>query len=177
MPFPPSNSPENHTIPASGSWNPKRTAQFGNGLWGVRPGDGKLMGAWALDFAVVILLSGACAMVVLASNGGTAAVVAGIACWVAASWIYGFCCANGHTLGTLAAGTRLVKRRDGSGPGFWRSGWLMFLRTVLFPGWLVVIIFALLGAGDPNVASKRNFHVSIDKQQTRALHAALMSGR
>lgn len=176
MSFPSPNPPENHTVPALGAWNPTRTTQFRNGLWGVRAGDGKLIGAWALDFAVVILLSGACALVVLAKNGGTAAIMAGIACWVVVSWVYGFCCANGYTLGTLAAGTRLVKLRDGRAPGFWRSGWLMFLRTALFPAWLVVIIFALLGAGDPNVASKRDFHVSIDKQQTSALQAAPMSG-
>lgn len=176
MSFSSPNPLENYTIPPSASWNPKRTVQFRNGLWGVRASDGKLMGAWCLDFAVVIALSAACALVVLASNSGAAAIVAGIACWVAASWVYGFCCANGNTLGTLAAGTRLVKLRDGSAPGFWRSGWLMFLRTVLFPGWLVAIIFALLGAGDPNVASKRNFHLSIDKHQTSALQTALMSG-
>ncbi|ALO65657.1 hypothetical protein AS189_03065 [Arthrobacter alpinus] len=175
MSFPPPHPSDNRAAVPVGSWNPKRTAQFGNGTWGVRASDGKLIGAWALDFAVVIALALVVALAV-GKNGAATAIVAGVGAWIASSWIYGFLCLRGHTLGTLAAGTQLVKLRDGSAPGFWRSGWLMFLRTVLFPGWLIVILFAILGAGDPDVASKSTYHASIDKQQTRALRAAQAPG-
>ena len=155
--------------PGIGAWSGERTAPFHNGSRGVRARDAKIIGAWAVDMvAVLIPVVGIAASAAMGSGSIGAGIFLGVLVWLLFPWIYGFCCAGGNTLGTLLAGTRLVKLKDGTAPGFWRNGWLMFLRTVLFP---LVPLNALLdavnGGAEP---TQRKHHVSIDKAQTRALH-------
>lgn len=167
------SSPQHPTMaapqPGIGAWSGERTAQFRNGSWGVRARDGKIVGAWAVDMAIVLIpVVGVGASAAAGSGSMGAGIFLGVLVWLLFPWIYGFCCAGGNTLGTLVAGTRLVKLKDGTAPGFWRNGWLMFLRTVLFP--LVplnALLDALNGGAEP---TERTHHVSIDKAQTNSLH-------
>ncbi|GAB3122459.1 hypothetical protein GCM10027056_12760 [Glaciibacter psychrotolerans] len=160
-----------HAQPAEasiGAWSGERTGPFLDGSRGVRARDRRIIAAWAVDMGIVLLVS-ALAGVGMAdlSYSVDVGVFVGIVMVLFFPWLYGFFCVGGNSLGTLIAGTRLVKLRDGSGPGMWRSGWLMFLRTVLFyfvP--LNSLLSALNGSTDPVV---RTHHVSIDKAETRAL--------
>lgn len=155
-------------LPNIGAWSGDRTGFFGDGTPGVRALDRRIIAAWAVDMVVVLGVSALVAVPIAKDSANIdAGVLMGIVMWLFFPWIYGFFCLSGNTLGTLAAGTKLVKLRDGSAPGFWRSGWLMFLRTVLF--FLVPInslLNAMNGDTDPVV---RKHHVSIDKAATRAL--------
>lgn len=152
-----------------GAWSGNRTAPFLNGSWGVRAKDSRIIAAWAVDFALVLVPVLAVATSSAQDTGSIGAgIFLGIVVWFIVPWIYGFCCAGGNTLGTLIAGTRLVKLRDGAKPGFWRNGWLMFLRTVLFPLIpLNALLDAINGGGSETV---RKHHVSIDKAATKALY-------
>lgn len=158
-----------------GSWSGNRTAPFRNGLWGVRAKDRRIIGAWAVDMFVVLLPVTAIAAASAKGSGSIGAgIFLGIVVWVLFPWLYGFCCAGGNTLGSLLFGTRLVKLRDGSAPGFWRNGWLMFLRTVLFP---LMPLNALLDAMNGDTSeTERKHHVSISKAETQALHATAGPG-
>ncbi|WP_241822970.1 hypothetical protein, partial [Herbaspirillum sp. C7C8] len=55
---------------------------------------------------------------------GTAGKAAGAAAatWLIAPWLYGFCCAGGRSLGSLASQTEVVRISTGEAPGFWRAG-------------------------------------------------------
>jgi hypothetical protein len=150
-----------------GAWSGERTARFHNGSWGVRARDGQIVAAWAVDFVIVVLPAVFVAISAKDSAGLGAAIFVGILVWLFFPWIYGFFCAGGNSLGTLVAGTRLVKLKDGSAPGFWRNGWLMFLRTVLFPLQPVNAILDALNGSTP--AARRKHHVSVDKAGMRAL--------
>lgn len=155
-------------MPSIGEWSGERTAQFRNGSWGVRALDRRIIAAWAVDFVIVLIPAVAVAASAIPSAGVGAGIAVGVLVWLLFPWFYGFCCAGGNTIGTLLAGTRLVKLRDGSSPGFWRNGWLMFLRTVLF---LFVPLNALLDAmNGSDTPTERRHHVSIDKAATRALY-------
>lgn len=162
--------PLNNPAPSGiGAWSGNRTGPFLNGSWGVRARDRQIVAAWAIDMVIVLLpVIAVGASAAKGSDSIGAGIFLGIVMWLLFPWFYGFCCAGGNTIGTLIAGTRLVKLRDGSGPGFWRNGWLMFLRTVLFP--LVplnALLDALNGGGSE---SQRKHHVSIDKKATYALY-------
>ncbi|WP_425863933.1 RDD family protein [Arthrobacter sp. TWP1-1] len=152
-----------------GAWSGNRTAPFRNGSWGVRATDRRIVAAWAVDLLVVLVPVIAVAASATKGSGSIGAgIFVGITVWLLFPWFYGFCCAGGNTLGTLLAGTRLVKLRDGSAPGFWRNGWLMFLRTVLFPLMpLNAVLNSINGVGSE---TERKHHVSIDKAETKALH-------
>lgn len=155
-------------LPTIGAWSGERTGQFRNGSWGTRARDSRIIAAWTVDTVVVVAVATLLAVATArASYDPGAGVLIGILVVLFFPWVYGFFCIRGNTLGTLIAGTQLVKLRDGTGPGFWRSAWLMFLRTVLFP---FVPLNALLNAmnGDTGPVN-RTHHVSIDKAATRAL--------
>jgi hypothetical protein len=169
MSAPAPNTQGQTPVPGIGAWSGNRTGTFLDGSWGVRAKDGKIVLAWAVDMAVVLLVAAVAGTGLGKSSASVGAgVTVGILVWFLFPWAYGFCCVGGNTLGTLIAGTRLLKLRDGSGPGFWRSGWLMFLRTVLF---LLMPLNAVLDAmNGMDTDSRRKYHVSIDKSETRQLH-------
>lgn len=154
--------------PGIGAWSGDRTARFRNGRWGVRASDGRIVAAWAVDFVIVLLPAVLVATSAAKDSGSVGAGVAvGVLVWLLFPWIYGFFCAGGNTLGTLLAGTRLAKLKDGTAPGFWRNGWLMFLRTVLFP---LQPVNAILDALNGSTAqASRKHHVSVDKAAMRTL--------
>lgn len=137
----------------------------------MRAKDSRIVAAWAVDFVFVLVVSLTVgAAMGKASYNPDSGILMGVLSWFFFPWLYGFFCVGGNTLGTLLAGTRLVKLRDGSAPGFWRNGWLMFLRVVLFP---FVPLNALLNAmnGDTSPTTRKH-HVSISKAETAALRGA-----
>ena len=73
-------------------------------------------------------------------------------------WPVGFLCHRGHTPGTLLRGV-------------WRSGWLMFARTVLALTIPASLLLDVCSGGPPSgiVGLSRDFHVSVDKRRTAGL--------
>ncbi|MDO5743737.1 MAG: hypothetical protein Q4P23_04650, partial [Micrococcaceae bacterium] len=85
------------------------------------------------------------------------------------AWFYGMCCPRGYTLGTLLAGTRIVRLRNGKAPGPWRGGWVMFYRIVLAVTAPFFIFFGMFDGSTTSGDMMRAFHVSIDVRRTGML--------
>ncbi|NUP58483.1 MAG: hypothetical protein HOQ06_03265 [Pseudarthrobacter sp.] len=121
--------------------------------------------AWAVDFGVVALLALAMAILVGNSPTGTpgAAAGAGAATWLVAPWLYGFCCARGRSLGSFATDTEVVQVGTGQPPGFWRAGWVMFARTVLFTVLVLVLLLGVAEGSSPSGAEPKSHHLTIDR--------------
>jgi hypothetical protein len=130
----------------------KRTKYLRNGRPVVEATGWQVLGAWAVDFGLIAVMaamaSAAAATSVTGTAGRTAA--AAIVVWMAAPWLYGFCCARGLSLGSLATTTVLVRVGAGERPGFWRAGWVMFSRMVLFPIVILLILLAAAGGSGPS---------------------------
>lgn len=109
--------------PSIGSWSGPRPGTFLNGSWGVRARDQRIVAAWAIDMGIVLLPVITSAVTAAKGYGSVGAgIFIGMVVWLLFPWAYGFCCLGGNTLGTLLAGTKLVKLSDGFNPGFWRNG-------------------------------------------------------
>ena len=119
-----------------------------------------------MDFGVVAVLAAVASAAVASSVMGTAgqAAAAGITVWIAAPWLYGFCCPNGLSLGSLASGTAVVRFDTGGRPGFWRAGWVMFARLVLFPVVILVIVLAAAGGSSPSGDGPKTRHLTLDRR-------------
>jgi hypothetical protein len=144
----------------------RRTKNLGNGQPVVESSGWQTLGAWAVDFGVVAVLAAIVSAAVAASAMGTAgqAAAAAITVWTAAPWLYGFCCGNGLSLGSLASGTAVVRFSTGGRPGFWRSGWVMFARLVLFPVVILVIVLAAAGGSSPSGDGPKTRHLTLDRR-------------
>lgn len=144
----------------------KRTKNLGNGRPVVESSGWQSVGAWAVDFGVVAVLAAVVFAAVAGSTLGTAgqAAVAGLTVWIAAPWLYGFCCPNGVSLGSLASGTAVVRFDTGGRPGFWRAGWVMFARLVLFPVVILVIVLAAAGGSSPSGDGPKTRHLTLDRR-------------
>ena len=144
----------------------KRTKKLGNGAPVVESSGWQTLGAWAVDFGVVAVLAAVASAAVAGSLTGTAgqAAVAALTVWVAAPWLYGCCCANGLSLGSLASGTVVVRFDTGGRPGFWRAGWVMFARMVLFPVVILVIVLAAAGGSSPSGDGPKTRHLALDRR-------------
>ncbi len=156
------------------NYHPHVPSQFKDGSWGVQPRIWRILLAWLIDLALVILAAAASAGALLGETAPTGADITGCMVFftMLLSWAYGFCCASGNSIGTLVLDTRIVRLANAASPGFWRGGWIMFYRVVL--GWvaplMVVAGWVNGNAGDGDM--HRILHVSIDKRRTSALHAA-----
>ncbi|WP_426989316.1 hypothetical protein [Pseudarthrobacter sp. Y6] len=144
----------------------KRTKVLGNGTSVVESTGWQSLGAWAVDFGLVAVMAAVACISVLGSGAGTAgkALAAAGAVWVVAPGLYGFCCAGGISLGSLATGTRLVRFGTGGRPGFWRAGWVMFARMVLFPVVVLVFLLAAAGGSSPSGDGPRTRHITLDRR-------------
>lgn len=144
----------------------KRTRNLGNGIPVVEATGWQTFGAWAVDFSLIVVLaaaaSAAAAGSVMATAGQVAAAAASV--WIAAPWLYGFCCARGFSLGSLATGTVMVRFDAGGRPGFWRAGWVMFARMVLFPMVILLILLAAAGGSSPSGDGPKTRHVTLDRR-------------
>jgi len=122
--------------------------------------------AWAVDFGIVVVLAIVAAVLAGSSGGGTAGKAAGAAAatWLIAPWLYGFCCAGGRSLGSLASQTEVVRISTGEAPGFWRAGWVMFARTVLFTVTVLVLILGTAEGSSPSGAEPKGRHLTIDRR-------------
>jgi hypothetical protein len=125
----------------------------------------KIIVALLIDILVVLALSvSACSAVYKSIYGASDyAVLICMAAVVLASWVYGFLCFSGHTFGTLVAGTRIIKVKNGAAPGFWGGGWMMFFRTVVICLSPFIFIVALFDSGFDALPSSP-IHFSIDKK-------------
>jgi hypothetical protein len=144
----------------------KRTKNLANGQPVVESSAWQSLGAWAVDFSLVAVLAAVASAAVAGSTGGTPgqAVAAAIAVWIAAPWLYGFCCSNGLSLGSLASGTVVVRFKTGGRPGWWRAGWVMFARMVLFPLVILIVVLAAAGGSSPSGDGPRTRHLTLDRR-------------
>jgi hypothetical protein len=126
-------------------------------------------GAWFLDGLLVWALLAPLLVGLLAGPGPGPAVVGVLMLWPVVSFAYGLTTARRRSLGQLAAGTRTVRKADGSVPGLWRAGWVMLVRLVIMPLGCAFFLFALLGLDVLDSPKER--HLSIDVRATRALSA------
>lgn len=134
-------------------------------------GTGKVLGSFALDAAVLAVLSvAAYFMVERNSLSGSQPVLAAIGAWIGGSAVYGMLCFTGRTLGCLVAGSAFVRNSDGGWPGPFRMAWVCLQHYVLIVIWIFGIV-ASGGAGTSGSASKkpRIYHRHIDRAATRRL--------
>lgn len=150
-------------------YHPLEPSQFKDGTLGVQPQLWRILLAWLIDLLVV-----ACVAALPSSGAASPADFAGIMSFllVPLSWVYGFCCASGNSIGTLLVGTRIVRLGNAKAPGFWRGGWIMFYRVILFWAPPVLIAAGQLGGMGQEGDMLRVAHVSIDKRRTAALRPA-----
>jgi hypothetical protein len=142
----------------------KRSTNLGNGVSVVKASAWQQIGSWFVDFGVVAVGAAVAYAVVAGSEAGTTGMAVGtaLATWWGAAWVYGFCCARGRSLGSLASGTGIVRFATGTSPGFWRAGWVMFSRIVLFPIVGLVLIIAAVGGGNPSMTGPKPRHITVD---------------
>lgn len=142
----------------------KRSINLANGIPIVKASAWQQIGAWCVDFGVIAVVTAVAYAAVAASAEGTTGKAVGAAAgiWLAAPWVYGFCCAAGRSLGSLASGTRVVRFSTGSVPGFWRAGWVMFSRTVLFPIVGLLLLVAAVGGSSPTLNGPKPRHITQD---------------
>ncbi|WP_394940532.1 RDD family protein [Psychromicrobium sp. YIM B11713] len=137
-----------------------RYIQFKNGEQAVRAPGKAYFGAWLIDFILVLALAAVVFAVLPRTNLGLTITVAVLA-WIVIGWLYGFILTGRRSLGCLLCGTRVVKLSDGGRPGFWRSGWVSFVRTVGFVVFSLIIVIGALGGSSSGNAKDNVWHVSI----------------
>ncbi|HYH76030.1 MAG TPA: hypothetical protein VD841_00785 [Arthrobacter sp.] len=144
----------------------KRTKKLGNGQRVVESSGWQSLGAWAVDFSLVAVFAAVASGAVASSAMGTAGqvVAAAITVWMAAPWLYGFCCPNGVSLGSLASDTVVVRFNTGGRLGWLRAGWVMFTRMVLFPVFILIIVLAAAGGSSPSGGGSRTRHLTLDRR-------------
>lgn len=149
------------------TYHPMVPSQFKDGSWGIQARLWKIILAWAIALGVVFSLSAALLGETLRHSWEIAGSFILFAPLFA--WFSGMCCPRGYTLGTLLAGTRIVRFRNGKAPGPWRGGWVMFYRIVLAVTAPFFIFFGMLDGSSTSRDMMRAFHVSIDMRRTGML--------
>ena len=154
-------------------YRPLVASTFADGSLGVQPHWIRMVLALLIDFLVVAGLVVALCLAAAPWHSHSpvrTGVLVG-SCALLLPWFLGFLCFTGHTPGTLVAGTRLVRLADGTAPGVWRGGWLMFQRTILNLFHPAPIALALRGDGAASgfPPMDREFHVGIDRRRTAGL--------
>ncbi|KAA2258876.1 RDD family protein [Solihabitans fulvus] len=147
----------------------KRLRAFDDGGLYVEPGWPQFW-AWLIDFFVVVAAVAGTAGAYYAAhrydfNAAGRATGIGILLVVVAPLVYGLFYGNGRAIGGLLAGTRLVRKKDGSRIGLAKAGWAMLIRTI---GFVILVLGAL--AGDSSGVEE--VRVSIDVRATALLHNA-----
>ncbi|MFF1383983.1 RDD family protein [Arthrobacter sp. NPDC058288] len=144
----------------------ERSTRLGNGVSVIKASAWQQFGAWGVDFGLIAVLAAGAYGAMAGSDTGTTgtAVTAAIAAWLVTPWPYGFFCPGGRSLGALAAGTRVVRFSSGEKPGIWRSGWVMFSRTVLFPVVGLFLLLAAAGGSSPTMNGPQARHITLDQR-------------
>lgn len=166
--FAPTGPTAKPSITAMENYHPLVPSQFKDETLGVQPRFWRIALAWLIDLLVVVSIAA------LPSSGATStADFMGILLFmlVPLAWIYGFCCASGHSVGTLLVGTRIVRLSNAKAPGFWRGGWIMFYRIILFWAPPLLIVVGFFGGMSHEGDMLRVLHASIDKRRTDALRS------
>lgn len=126
--------------------------------------------AWFLDGVIVWALVAAIwagASAVSESVGSAVFALVVLGAWPAVAFCYGLTTAYRRSPGQLVAGTRTLRTRDGSVPGFWRAGWVMLSRMVLGVLGPLFFVLALVGGDQPGMGMRR--HLSVDVGATARL--------
>lgn len=133
--------------------------------------DGRVLIACLVDFLLVWFTSVVLCTSMYERFSGDAPKVAmlGMAIVLGVPSVYGLLCFSGHTIGTLIAGTRIVKIKDGSAPGLW-SVTMMLARTVFIPFaplFFIISLFSESGTSSSDWDFEQ-WHTSVDKKLTAA---------
>lgn len=154
----------------------KRIEPLGDGRRYVRPGVWVLFLAWLVDFIVVVSAQviGLLALLerdrqVGLSTGPAWLGLIGLVFGV--PLVYGLIYGNGRALGGLLTGTRLVRLKNGRGPGFW-APWAMLVRTVLLPFLIFAFLWGSFDGGGPGGPPGSFRRASLDIDATQRLWAA-----
>lgn len=145
----------------------KRIKTLGNGQLVVKAKDRHIFGAWLLDWS--FLLIGSLITYFAMIEDPLNAILAAVAVWPAGSFLYGLATCYRRSIGQAAAGTRTVRLDNGQVPGFWRAGWVMVVRLVVFPFFAFFMLTSALGGSAPTMDGPRDRHMSIDVNGTEAL--------
>lgn len=167
----PLETAKQHIERALGEKTAKRVDTFEDGTFYVRAGGWAGLLSWLVDFLAFVF--GVCAGfvgIVLATwnnkpdNNVLALLAVGLL--VAVPLVYGLLfLRNGRGLGGVLTGTRLVRAKNGGRIGA-SASWAMFVRILLFPPFLVLVVVG----GSTAPGSLRR--ISIADDATRRLHAA-----
>jgi hypothetical protein len=114
---------------------------LGDGRTVVEAGDGAKLGAWAVDWSILLAAS-VLTYFILTDHNHVAAIIAALSVWPVGALLYGFACTSRRTIGQAAVGIRTVSLSDGKMPGFWGSGFEMVSRTVVLPVFLAFLVLA-----------------------------------
>ena len=135
-----------------------------------------LFGAWFLDGLLVwVVVLGLAVPAGSAAGAGTVVVLA-LVLWPVVALGYGFTTARRRSVGQRAAGTRTLRKADGSVPGLGRAGWVMLVRMVLLPLVSGFYLLSLVSGDALDTPDER--HLSIDVRATEALRRSMSaSGR
>lgn len=106
-------------------------------LTAAQVGIGRMLLGWLLDLVVVLTVAlGVLVGLLVAQerNPQISDEIAGLSALgvvLLAPALYGFCCFNGRSLGTLVTGTAWVADSTARRAGHWRMAWVMWSRIVL----------------------------------------------
>lgn len=145
--------------------NDKRLTTLRNGRIVVKARDRNIFGAWLLDWSIVLMLSLGTYFALLDGDPLTA-LFAALATWPVGALIYGLASSRRRSLGQAAAGTRTVRLDNGEVPGFWRSGYVMVVRIVVYPFLFSFILLGALGGSAPTMDGPKDRHMSVDDRAT-----------
>ena len=138
-----------------------------NGVTVVKAKDRHILGAWFLDWSIMLVVSLA-TFIALIDNDPATALATAAAVWPVGSLVYGFATCYRRSFGQAVAGTRTVRLDNGQVPGFWRSGWVMIVRLVLYPFIVGVLLLSVL-TGSHTEGDAKDRHISINVRETEAL--------
>lgn len=147
----------------------KRLTTLKNGVVVLKAKDRHIFGAWLLDWSIILVLS-LVAYIALLNGDPLVAILAALAVWPAGSFLYGLATCYRRSIGQAAAGTRTVRLDNGQVPGFWRAGWVMVVRLVVFPFFAFFMLLGALGGSAPTMDGPKDRHLSIDVRGTAVLH-------
>lgn len=141
----------------------KRFVTLGDGRIVAPARDREVFLAWGIDSAIVIACTFAIYVTLAAAFPDLfsyARELNALTAWPAVAFLYGLTTCYRRSVGQRIAGTRTLRIDNGAVPGFWRAGWMMVLRVVIFP---VIFGFCLLGGGTFGVKDR---HISVDALAT-----------
>lgn len=161
---PDATTEELQTEPASKAARAEsRLVTLGDGRIVAPARDREVFLAWGIDAAIVIAATFLVYVILAAAYPDPfsfARELNALAAWPAVAFLYGLTASYRRSLGQRVAGTRTLRIDNGAVPGFWRAGWMMVLRVIVFPA---IFAFCFLGGGTFGVKDR---HISVDALAT-----------